>query len=211
MILQLKKLKYFLLPYSILLFLGLLALTFFSKSALFFFVNNKHNAFFDIFFATATNVGDGWCFAVFLIVSFFFVTRKKFYFGVALFISTALVSVLFNRVFFSAELRPLAWFKNPSTIHFVDGVTVYSQNSFPSGHTITAFCFAFYATYLIKNKKFGFVFLISAILVGYSRIYLGQHFFGDVVFGSVISIVTSLICLYIFDKYVFLENNKAPF
>ena len=206
MLAQIKKLKYFLLPYLTLLFFSILSLLLYSKTDIFLFINSKHNPFFDLFFAKATNIGDGWSFAIFLIVAFFYIKKKDFYFGIAIFASTSLISTLFKRVFFSNELRPFAWFVNNKVVHFVEGVTVYSNNSFPSGHTITAFSLAFYAAYLIKNGKLNFVFLLVAILVGYSRIYLGQHFFGDVVFGSLISVSTSLFCLYVFDRFVFEKN-----
>ncbi len=200
---QIKKIKYFLLPYSILFFGGLLTLFLYKKSDIFLFINSKNNQFLDVLFSKVTHIGDGWSFGIFLIVAFFYVKRKDFYFGVAIFASTSLISTLFKRVFFSNELRPFAWFVNNKVVHFVEGVTVYSNNSFPSGHTITAFSLAFYAAYLIKNGKLDFVFLLIAVLVGYSRIYLGQHFFGDVVFGSLISVSTSLLCLYVFDRFVF--------
>ncbi len=206
MLSQLKELKYFLLPYSILLFFGFLSLLLYSKTDIFLFINNKNNAFFDMICSKATHIGDGWSFGIFLILAFFFISRKDFYFGIAIFASTSLVSTVFKRVFFSNELRPFAWFANNKVVHFVEGVTVYTNNSFPSGHTITAFSLAFYAAYLFKNNKLDLFFLFFAFLVGYSRIYLGQHFFGDVVFGSLISVSTSLLCLYVFNKFVF--DNK---
>lgn len=203
---QVKKLKYFLLPYSVLLFFCLLVLLFYSKSGIFLHINNKHSNFFDLLCSKVTYIGDGFSFAIFLIVAFFYIKRKDFYFGIAIFASTSLVSTVFKRVFFSNELRPFAWFANNKVVHFVEGVTVYTNNSFPSGHTITAFSLAFYAAYLFKNNKLDLFFLFVAFLVGYSRIYLGQHFFGDVVFGSLLSVSTSLLCLYVFNKFVF--NNK---
>lgn len=206
MLIQLKKIKYFLLPYSVFLFFGLLVLLFYSKSDIFLYINNKHNEIFDVLCSKVTHIGDGWSFGIFLIVAFFYIKRKDFYFGIAIFASTSLVSTLFKRVLFSNELRPIAWFANNKVVHFVEGVTVYANNSFPSGHTITAFSLAFYGTYLIKNNKLDLFFLFIAFLVGYSRIYLGQHFFGDVVFGSLISVSTSLVCLYVFDRFVFDKN-----
>lgn len=203
MVAQIKKLKYFLLPYSILLFGGLLTLFLYSKTDIFLFINNKNNKLLDVLCAKATNMGDGWSFGIFLIIVFFYIKRKDFYFGIAVFATTSLVSTVFKRVFFSNELRPFAWFTNNNVVHFVEGVTVYSNNSFPSGHTITAFSLAFYIAYLVKNNKLHLVFLLVAVLVGYSRIYLGLHFFGDVVFGSLISVSTSLLCLYVFDRFVF--------
>jgi membrane-associated phospholipid phosphatase len=203
---SLKHLSYFLTSY---LFFFVIAFTFFlifSKSDLFLYINNRHNSFFDVIFAGATDVGNGWTFGIFLIIAFFLVSKKDFFFGLSIFAFTSLVSTFFKRVLFNDALRPSAWFPNPKIIHFVEGVTTYSHNSFPSGHTITGFALAFYATYLCKDKRYGLLFLIMAILVGYSRIYLGQHFFADVLFGSLISVISSIVCLLVFERYVFTVN-----
>jgi membrane-associated phospholipid phosphatase len=39
-------------------------------------------------------------------------------------------------------------------------------------------------------------YFILALLVGYSRIYLGHHFFKDVYVGSIIGFITSLIVVW---------------
>ena len=208
MLQTLKPFRYFLISYLIVFLFSFLAFAMISKPELFFIINSKHNVFLDVFFSNATNLGDGLSFGIVLVVAFFFISRKNFFFGVSIFAVTSLVSTIFKRVFFGDALRPSAWFPTPNTIHFVEGVTIYSQNSFPSGHTITAFALAFYATYLCRDKRYGILFLIMAFLVGYSRIYLGQHFFADVLFGSLLSVSTSIICLYVFQHYVFAANPR---
>ena len=208
MLQTLKPFRYFLLPYLLVFVMSFTLFMIFSKADLFLFINSRHNSFFDVFFSAATNIGDGISFGIVLLIAFFLVSRKDFYLGVVIFAMTSLVSTIFKRVFFNDALRPSAWFPNPKIIHFVEGVTVYTHNSFPSGHTITAFALVFYSTYICKSKCYGMLFLIIGILVGYSRIYLGQHFFADVLFGSLISVSTSIICLYVFQHYVFAANPR---
>lgn len=203
-----KPLRYFLLSYLLVFIMAFALFMIFSKADLFLFINSRHSEFLDMFFSATTNVGDGLCFGIVLLVAFFIVSRKDFFLGVAIFATTSLVSTIFKRLIFNDELRPSAWFPNLKVIHFVEGVTIYSHNSFPSGHTITAFALAFYATYLCKDKRYGLVFLLIAFLVGYSRIYLGQHFFADVMFGSLLSVSTSVVCLYVFERYVFAANPR---
>jgi membrane-associated phospholipid phosphatase len=38
--------------------------------------------------------------------------------------------------------------------------------------------------------------LLLAVLVGYSRIYLSQHFLADVVAGSFIGVAGGVLCVY---------------
>tara|TARA_B000000477_G_C6067572_1_gene217255 strand:+ start:351 stop:665 length:315 start_codon:yes stop_codon:yes gene_type:complete len=61
--------------------------------------------------------------------------------------------------------------------------------SFASSHASTTFSLAT-IFYLISKKKIKLMFLWS-ILIGYSRIYLGVHFFIDVIFGFLVGYLTS--------------------
>ncbi len=83
----------------------------------------------------------------------------------------------------------------------LDGIQVHSMMSFPSGHSTTAFAIALFLTLTVKNKYWSPVFLLLAILAGYSRLYVAQHFFADVVMGSVIGVFVGLI------TYVLLERS----
>lgn len=61
--------------------------------------------------------------------------------------------------------------------------------SFPSGHSLTAFAFYGFIIYLIQTSKlnkrskniYTILFSIIILVVGLSRVYLGVHFFTDVV------------------------------
>lgn len=93
------------------------------------------------------------------------------------------------------ELRPTKYITDGSFIHTVEGVAVHSVSSFPSGHTATAFAF-FLMICLMTRKSWwlpaGF---ITAVLVGYSRIYLAQHFPLDVAAGIVVGIVAVAVSI----------------
>lgn len=70
-----------------------------------------------------------------------------------------------------------------------------TSQSFPSGHTTSAFAFA--TTCALFFPNWTIVALILASLAGISRIYLGVHYPLDVLFGGAIGILTSVI-VYIF-------------
>ena len=79
--------------------------------------------------------------------------------------------------------------------------------SFPSGHTLTAIVFYIVLSYLlihyfkIKNKTLVYSCSILLILiVGFSRIYLGVHYFSDVMGGIILGIPTLFMCLNIIEK-----------
>ncbi|MCS7209850.1 MAG: phosphatase PAP2 family protein [Fimbriimonadales bacterium] len=65
-------------------------------------------------------------------------------------------------------------------------------NSFPSGHTATAFALAFWVFLLTRGTRYrlwGYGALVVAGLVGLSRIYRGVHYPSDVLAGALIGIL----------------------
>ena len=76
--------------------------------------------------------------------------------------------------------------------------------SFPSGHSLTAFAFYGFIIYLIYNSNLNkrskriFITLFSLVIlvVGLSRVYLGVHFFTDVI--GAFSFALSYLIIYIY-------------
>lgn len=65
-------------------------------------------------------------------------------------------------------------------------------NSFPSGHTVTAWAVAVACGAFVPRLKY--VLLPLAALVGVSRVYVGAHFPLDVVFGALSGAVVGAWC-----------------
>lgn len=106
------------------------------------------------------------------------------------------------------EARPTRYITDGSFIHTVEGVTVHSFSSFPSGHTATAFTF-FLIICLITRKSWWLpVGILTAILVGYSRIYLAQHFPLDVAAGIMVAIIAVNLSIP-FQKWIDKRNIKV--
>lgn len=84
--------------------------------------------------------------------------------------------------------------------------------SFPSGHAMVSMGFYGFLIYLIykkvKNKKVKYPLIIIltllVIAIGISRIYLGVHYFTDVIGGFIIAI----IYLHLFIKHIYNKKDK---
>lgn len=72
------------------------------------------------------------------------------------------------------------------------------DNSFPSDHTILffTFCFSFY----FFKKKCSYLWIVTAFLVGMSRIWVGVHYPADVFVGGVIGVVVAYISYLVVPK-----------
>lgn len=65
--------------------------------------------------------------------------------------------------------------------------------SFPSTHAATAFAVATVLTFFDKKRRW--FYYLTAIIISYSRIYLGCHYFFDVLSGSIIGYTISKLIL----------------
>ncbi len=180
--------------YVYLLFLILVGITLlsFSKDESFFLVNSYYSAFGDVFFKFITHIGDGLLFALIIIVLLFYSYRKALL-GLIIFLSSALVAQVLKLTLFDDVMRPVAHFGKDVDMHFVEGVARHVKNSFPSGHSTSVFALALFLVLVFNMRKTGWLMAITAILVGYSRVYLAVHFPVDVYAGSFIGVVTALV------------------
>jgi membrane-associated phospholipid phosphatase len=173
------------------------------KSELFLLLNTDLGRPADYFFEYFTHLGDGALWAGWLI---WILVKKQKPILPLLFSSFALDTIItqvIKQVIFPNEMRPSEAIKDGSFIHYVEGVTVHSINSFPSGHTATAFTFLLLIALTTKGGWFTALAFIVACIVGYSRIYLGQHFPFDVGGGILVAVIAVSISIPIqvwFDK-----------
>ncbi len=166
------------------------------KNDFFFLLNIDLGILSDYFFRFWTNLGDGiiW---ILVTILFFIYEKRKF----PLLLSTLVLSTLFTQVtkrfIFPETLRPTAAIDNLPSIHTVPGVELATLHSFPSGHTATAFSIFLLACILSKKTWVLPIGFVCAWLVGYSRIYLAQHFPIDVGGGMVVAVLAVYISLTI--------------
>ncbi|KQB43303.1 Phosphoesterase [Flavobacterium daejeonense] len=181
------------------------------------FIETKYNLFeypelFSLF-RYSTLLGDGWMLLavlVFILVRLHFYTNRKklkelysFIFAAAL---MSLTVCLLKNIIFHNELRPIAclslqnahWDTTQFNIHF------NRLHSFPSGHTATFACIGFFLMRFIKKTFYIRLLFIGILFVGFSRMFLFQHFVLDVFIGFYIGLFSVITA----DKITALILNK---
>jgi membrane-associated phospholipid phosphatase len=172
------------------------------KKVLHLAINQTHTPFQDIVFKYGTNLGDGLFSILIIVICLFIFNYRKTMIGLVAFLVASLLCRILKTLVFPDAMRPSALFA-PSKLHFVDGVTIHSSHSFPSGHTATAFALFIFLAYVGKKKYLQILFALIAFFVGYSRVYLSQHFLQDALGGAIIGLLSFFIaCIWI-------ENSNA--
>lgn len=161
------------------------------KENLFLILNTDAGIVADTFFAGFTFGGDGVIWIPALLFVHFILKRKD---AVVLLVASFILSTIFTQVtknfIFPDEPRPTKAIAINNLIHIVDGVDVHSIGSFPSGHTGTAFCIYLLFCLLLPTRSWVLVGFLYAAIVGYSRVYLAQHFPVDVGAGIIVAIIS---------------------
>ena len=191
MLQSIQKKRCYFVSFTIFIVVANLFLLMLGKKDSFLLLNTFHNKFLDQLFLSITFFGDGILALLVCLFLFLFKRRKESLFLLISFsLSSILAQVLKNSF---QRLRPVNFFHNYSYHKLIDGFTNSVYHSFPSGHTTTIFALATMVVFFTKKRSYHILVLIVAILVGYSRIYLGQHFLEDVIFGSIIGTSISLL------------------
>ncbi len=181
----------------------------YSKYEIHLFINQFYSPLLDYFFKYVTFLGNGF-FIFFISIVFLFFRFRYFLLIVLPYLVSGFFVQLFKRIIFPGIERPAIYFKDVCDLHLIEGVKILKSFSFPSGHSATIFAFFLILIFLSKNNIIKVVFLIIAILVGYSRIYLSQHFLIDVWAGSLIGVISATF-LYIYINNIDKSWIDKPF
>ncbi len=185
---------------ALLVIVGVLQLLY-TKDQLMHWINGHNSPEADFLFQNLTNLGDG-AFSVIMAVVLALASWRYGILGAASFALSGGISSVLKHYVFTDSLRPLKYFEHSKwEYRVIEGLDIHSYNSFPSGHTITAFAIFSLMALLDARKARSWFWLLLAVLTGYSRVYLFQHFVEDAYAGSVIGVGSTLVVYYFFMQY----------
>lgn len=188
------------------LLLALLPLLAFEKGEVVLQINQHRKPFWDTFFQYYTEFGNGAWILIAAIIFLFI----NYYEALIITLSGVLHGILVwtgKLIMFSDSDRPASYLKDNSDLVLIDGFNHHMHHSFPSGHTATAFSLAVILMLVTRRLEFSVLLFVMAIAVGFSRMYLIQHFFVDVYAGAIIGGFSSIIVWH-YMEHIRMKNEK---
>jgi undecaprenyl-diphosphatase len=90
----------------------------------------------------------------------------------------------------------------------IDALIMKTDGSFPSGHATATTVFFGMLIFIFSGRLkgfqktiFNFLCVMMVILVSFSRLYLGVHWFSDILGGIVLGVLVLFLAIKIFKKY----------
>ncbi len=196
MLKKLSEYRLFFFVYALFLLAGGIVLLAYSRTVIHLEVNKFFNDGADLFFKYITHLGDGLAVLAISLFLFFVSKRYALLVGVSGLLAGTVAQFL-KRVVFGPVARPSRFFTDLGIdLHYIQGVELRELFSFPSGHAATAFALALSLAFILRTRSWQITLLALALLTGFSRIYLSQHFMIDVYFGSMIGCLSAIAVYY---------------
>ncbi len=156
---------------------------------------------FMVFITTLGNGGGLWL-AIAVVLLFFRPTRGT---GACMLVSVALGALVGNLCLKPLFARPRPCWLRPQANLLIPNPTDYS---FPSGHTLSSFAVATSLT--LGEKRYGYIALPLAALMGFTRLYLYVHFPTDVLAGMALGVAVAILTHYFIRPYLEKGLNRIP-
>ena len=173
-------------------------------------LNGSHSLFWDGFMWTVTKTLTWIPVAVALLYVIF--KNHKISQGVTILVMLALCVTFADQISsglckpYFARFRPT---QDPEIMYLVHTVNGYRGGlyGFISSHAANTFTVALFVSLLIRNWLMSFMMFTWAMLASYSRIYLGVHYPGDILCGTIVGL---LVACVMYGIYTYICKKKYP-
>ena len=147
-----------------------------------------------------TKLGEETAFLVVALIVFWCVDKKRGY----LLMAVGFMGTILNQFLKMVCMVPRPWVRDPGFSAVEEAKAAAGGYSFPSGHTTMAV--GTFGTLAVTDRKKWRIalFICIAVLVGFSRMYLGVHTPEDVLIGA----LTALALLFAFKPILYGKNKK---
>ncbi|MFT5920550.1 MAG: membrane-associated phospholipid phosphatase, partial [Granulosicoccus sp.] len=169
-------------------------------------LNQLHWPIADSFFQYLTHLGSGLVPTIVAVALLFSNLRWALTIGIA----NAFTSIIVQSAkhgLFSHMKRPTALLSDQ--LYLPPNIDFHAHNSFPSGHSATAFCLGMCLLFMTTNRKLAIPVFFLFALTAYSRVYLSQHFTGDVAVGSIIGTGCALVGFFAVNRLKYDRLEKG--
>lgn len=172
-------------------------------------LNGGFPAWLDLPMFLLTHLGDGLILTSLLALLFVRKYPSMVLLLVLVVVVTGFSGQLLKNFVFDEWARPLGIF-GAEKVHTIYGYNLY-QNSFPSGHSITvAAAFTLLVLVLQPTTPLLILSALLTALISYSRVYVGAHFPGDVLAGTVLGSGGSLLIVWWLNPWILRGIAKLP-
>lgn len=182
--------------------------------SLFIFLNGIHSEWMDVVMVTVSNKFFWiWLYALILVRIIYRYKIDSIFIIAGIIICIVLSDQITSGLMkpFFARLRPSHDDQFTSIIHLVNNYRG-GMYGFSSGHAANSFGLACILLFSIgKKEKWVKYLLIWAAIVAYSRIYLGVHYPGDVLFGGIVGCLSAFVAyqmLLLIKKQIALKSKR---
>ena len=170
------------------------------------FLNSYHTPYLDLAFKYVTHLGHGFI----PIMAFLLLLLVRYSWALGLGVSSLIMGIfvqMLKRSVFAGDHRPAMFFQD-GKLPSIEGIDLMLHHSFPSGHAATALCICLSFALFVKQKWATYFFMILALLIAFSRVYISQHFIQDTIVGSWIGFIMAYLGYLFIVHYAEITPNS---